>query len=56
MTGEAGFTRNATCDSKHSMAVVNASCVGRNKCSLDASCAAFHEELTGPGAFCWVRV
>ncbi len=52
----AGFTHNATCDSNHSMAVVKANCVGKNNCSLDASCATFHEVLTGPGAFCWVRI
>jgi hypothetical protein len=52
----AGFTHNATCDSNHSMAVVKANCVGKNNCSLDATCATFKEILTGPGAFCWVRI
>jgi sucrose-6-phosphate hydrolase SacC (GH32 family) len=51
----AGFTHAAECDSNHSVAVVAAACVGKNKCILDASCATFHETLIGPGAFCWVR-
>ena len=48
-----GFTHTATCDSNHSMAVVTAACVGKNTCTLDASCATFHEILIGPDAFCW---
>ena len=52
----AGFTHNASCDSNHSMAVVKANCVGKNNCSLDASCGTFQEILSGPGAFCWVRI
>ena len=49
------LTHVAKCDSNHSMAVVKAACVGQNKCSVDASCATFHERLSGRGAFCWVR-
>jgi alpha-L-rhamnosidase len=35
------------------MAVVAAACMGKQACSLDASCSTFKERLENPGAFCW---
>ena len=49
----AGFTHGAKCDSKQSMAVVKAACVGKNKCTVDSTCDTFKEKLQGKGAFCW---
>ena len=49
-----GFTVDAACNSKHSMAVVTAACVGKQTCQVDASCKTFDERCTkGKGSFCF---
>jgi hypothetical protein len=48
-----GFTADPSCNSNHTMAVVTAACVGKQDCSIDASCQEFHERLMQPNAFCW---
>ena len=48
-----GFKIDPACNSNHSVAVVSGACLGKPTCTIQATCAEFHEHLTGPDAFCW---
>ena len=48
-----GFKIDPACNSNHSVATVSSACLGKRSCRIAATCAEFHEHLTGPDAFCW---
>lgn len=56
-TGSCGtppsFKVDSKCNSNHSMSVLTALCMGKADCTISASCATFHEELSGKDAFCY---
>ena len=51
--GVCGAFEKDKCSASTSEAVVEARCLGKQSCLVDASCAEFHERLQGNGAFCW---